>query len=157
MLDYCYSDDGPEQQRYPLTANLANQSWPSTGHIPRPQGKKNPIIPVLPWPLCRRPIFFCRVHFWRNPQPRDGPVTFTHRAGVTTQSEQWKTSALEQQRVLRLNCTSDNTDSDSPPQYVQHHVGYSANMGTRCECLLLLALCWPTFTPHRLLLAWTMS
>lgn len=39
-LCYCYSDDGPEQQRSPLTANLANQSWPSTGHIPRPQEKK---------------------------------------------------------------------------------------------------------------------
>lgn len=88
---------------------------------------------------CHSPIFFCCIHFWPNPLVQDGPVTFTHQAGVTTQSEQWKTIALEQQRELRLNRIFDNTDSDSPPQYVQHHVRYSANVGTHCECLLLLA------------------
>lgn len=103
---------------------------------------------VPSFPFCFDPSpqsYFLWLYSFSLPS-RDGPVTFTHRAGVTTRSEQWKTaaSALEQRRELRLNRTSDHTDSDSPPQYVQHHVRYSANTGTRCECLLLLARRWPT-------------
>lgn len=108
-------------------------------------GKRIPSFPFCPDPQLQSyfllPYSFFFPCFLRClPPARDGPVTLAHRAGVATRSEQRKTaaSAPEQLRVLQLGRAYDNTDSDSPSQYVQApHVLFRQTLGhavTACYC-----------------------